>query len=65
MTRLVSYKPLCWQCVFGFSKHPFCNIKRDCSNCSNVDKDRICNCVKEKPEHEKTCPYFKYLYLRG
>lgn len=30
-----------------------------------ADKDRICNCVKEKPDDEKTCPYFKYLYLRG
>lgn len=21
--------------------------------------------VKEKPDEEKTCPYFKYFYLRG
>lgn len=65
MERVDYYEPLCYQCVFGTGEHSLCNIGKECAKCSNINKQGFCRCMDEKPENEQTCPYFKYLYLRG
>lgn len=65
MTRVDAYEPLCYHCLYGTNIAGFCTIKQDCDKCPISDEYGTCQCVIEKPDDEKTCPYFKYLYLRG
>lgn len=65
MTRIDTYEPLCYHCLYGLSENKFCTIDKNCDECSISDEFGACQCVKEKPDDEKTCPYFKYCYLRG
>lgn len=65
MTRVDAYEPLCYHCLFGLIDNGVCTMSQDCEKCQNADEYGTCFCVKEKPDEEKTCPYFKYFYLRG
>lgn len=60
MHRNVCYKLLCDYCAYKLGYDSLCGL-RDCMNCDNTDKNYMCQCCKDKPEEEKTCPYFRYL----
>lgn len=63
MNRFDDYEPLCYQCAYGNDN--FCLMRNECEGCSMCDKDGVCFCLKEKPDDERSCPRFKYRYLRG
>lgn len=60
MHRNIYYELLCYYCAYRSSYDGMCFLC-DCNNCNNTDKNYMCQCCKDKPEEEKTCPYFRYL----
>lgn len=64
MTRVDAYRPLCYQCLYGY-RGDFCTTGQDCDKCPISDEHGTCECVKEKPVDEFTCPRFKYHHLIG
>lgn len=60
MHRNIYYKLLCYYCAYRMGYDGMCGIS-DCKSCNNADKNNLCQCCKDKPEEEKTCPYFRYL----
>ena len=65
MTRIDVYEPLCYHCLYRPNRVGDCSIKHGCDKCPVCDEHGTCQCVIEKPDDERTCPYFKYRYLRG
>lgn len=61
MDRNVYYKLLCHYCAYRVGYDSMCNSKVDCLSCSNSDINGVCQCCKNKPKEETTCPYFRYL----
>lgn len=60
MHRNVYYKLLCHYCCYRLGYDSLCGAC-DCKKCDNTDKNHVCQCCKDKPEEETTCPYFRYL----
>lgn len=60
MHRNVCYKLLCEYCAYRIGYDAMCT-RCDCRACDNTDINGSCQCCKDKPENEATCPYFRYL----
>lgn len=61
MRRTNYYKLLCCYCAYRVGFGTLCSAERGCLSCANSDINGICQCSKDKPENETTCPYFRYL----
>lgn len=61
MHRNDYYESLCYYCAYRVGFGTLCGVGRGCRPCPNSDINGVCKCCKDKPEEEKTCPYFRYL----